>query len=217
MAKPAYTRAVFSGVIGTSVAPVEHWSFGVNFPADALPADGSDIVADGVALDLNDAWHDSWRPRMGTDVVLTNVKVSHVLATGHVATRGDGSYVQGESVVEWTGVGAPQAMPLQTALCVSLTTARPGPTGKGRFFLPWPAFAVSAITKSLSVDDAGTIAADAVAFLNHCATIMTFAPQVVSSKGYMSEVTGVRVGRVPDTMRSRREDLPEGYVSLPLA
>jgi hypothetical protein len=34
---------------------------------------------------------------------------------------------------------------------------------------------------------------------------------VVSSKGYNSEVTGVRVGRVLDTMRSRRRSLPETY------
>ena len=34
---------------------------------------------------------------------------------------------------------------------------------------------------------------------------------IASTKGTNSPVTAVRVGRVPDTIRSRRTALPEGY------
>jgi hypothetical protein len=40
---------------------------------------------------------------------------------------------------------------------------------------------------------------------------------VVSSKGYTTDVTAVRLGRVPDTMRSRRGDLVEAYAVQTLA
>lgn len=216
MPKPAHTRAVFEGVVGSVAAPLERWSFSVNFPADALPADGSDIVADGVAEDAFAAFNDHLGGEFPSDVHLTTVKVSHVNADGHVAVRADGSYVQGEWNGDSTHNWPPTAMPLQTALCISLVTAHAGPTGKGRFFLPWVRYSPATDTKRLATGDATTVANAVVAFLNQLATVLTFAPQVVSSKGYMSEVTGIRVGRAPDTMRSRREDLPEGYIVLPL-
>lgn len=217
MAKPAHTRVTFEGVVGTAAAPLERWSLNVNFPADAEPLTGTQLVSDSVAEDAAGAWVASFQNDMPSDVVLTQVKVAHVNADGHVGLRADGSYAQGVWTGELAGEQPPQAMPLQTALCVSLVTARSGPTGKGRFFLPWPGYSVSTSTKILSEANATSAATLAVAFLNSLATSLTFPPQVVSSKGYMSQVVGVRVGRVPDTMRSRREDLPEGYVSLPLA
>lgn len=217
MAKPAHTRVVFNGVIGTAAAPLEEWSFSVKFPAAAIPADGTDLVADGVATDLAAAYGTNMDTLFPSDVVLTGIKVSHVLDTGHVAVRADGSYVQGEWAGEIPGLNTPVGLPLQTALCVSLSTGRAGPTGKGRFFLPWPSIDIEAATKSITEANAGFLATSVAGFLDSMSTVMTYAPQVVSSKGYMSEVLGVRIGRVPDTMRSRRADLPEGYASAPLA
>lgn len=217
MPKPAHTRVTFEGVFGTVAAPIEHWSFNVNFPADALPADGTDLVADAVATDAAGAFNTTIRGYFPSDVICTRVKVAHVNADGHVATRPDGSYVQGIWEGSLAGAGARQPMPLQTALCISLLTGRPGPTGKGRYFVPWPAIGLDDLTKQISALDAETRAGREVDFLNALAAVMTFPPQVVSSKGYMSEIIGVRIGRVPDTMRSRREDLPEGYVTAFLA
>lgn len=217
MSKPAHSRVVFEGVTGTVAAPVERWAFGINFPADAIPTDGTALVDDAVASELAGAYDTHIASQMGSDVILTKVKCSHVGANGHVALRADGSYVQGEWEGSKVGDLPPLAMPLQTALVVSLTTNRAGPTGKGRFFLPWPGYGISVSTKRLESVDAAFLAGQAKSFLNALAGITTFPPQVVSSKGYMTPVTGIRVGRVPDTMRSRREDAPEGYVDLPLA
>jgi hypothetical protein len=217
MAKPAHTRVTFSGVVGSVSAPIERWSFNINFPADALPSDGTDTVADAVASSLAADYASTLKVGMPDDVVLTEVRAAHVLADGHVATRADGSYVQGVWTGSHVGWGAKQAVPLQTALCISLVTGRPGPTGKGRYFSPWPDIPIDSTTQLVNETAINDKANQHAAFLNALATTMTFAPQVVSSKGYMTEVIGVRVGRAPDTMRSRREDVPEGYKSAFLA
>lgn len=217
MAKPAHTRVTFEGVVGTVGAPLEYWAFGVNFPEDAIPPDATDVVADGVALSLKGAYTTHWKPIMGSDVILTKVKVSRIQADGTVEKRGDGSYIQGEWTGSDAGTQAKAPMPLQVAVCVGLSTTRSGATGKGRFFIPWPSGSLDDTTKRISSTGATNWATAAKNFLNALATVLTFPPQVVSSKGYMSEVTGVRVGRVPDTLRSRRADLPEEYVSVPLA
>jgi hypothetical protein len=216
VAKPAHTRCTFEGITGAVAAPLEHWSLNINFPADAEPADSAGPVADGVAAACKQAWVDTMGDHVTSDTHLTRVKVAHVNADGHVDVGPDGAYSQGVWEGDEWGALTPRAMPLQTALCVSLVTARAGATGKGRFFLPWPGMDIDAVTKRLTDAQVTTIATDARDLLNALAVIMTFAPQVVSSKGYMSEVIAVKVGRAPDTMRSRRSDLPEGYHSLPL-
>lgn len=217
MAKPAHSRIVFDGVIGTVAAPLERWAFGINFPHDALSAGSNQVTDDALASDAMGAWSARMTQASCTDVVLSQVKVSRIDAAGLVEHRADGSYVQGVWTGSVAGQNAPRAVPLQTALCVSLETSRSGPTGKGRFFLPWPSYDLQA-DKRLAVGDVEDLLEFCVVpFLNDLATLMTFAPQVVSSKGYMSAVTGVRIGRAPDTLRSRREDSPEGYISAPLA
>jgi hypothetical protein len=217
MAKPEHTRVTFEGITGQIATPVEHWAIGVNFPADALPIDGNQIVDDLVAANAAGAWYNNLRLKMPSDVWCLKVKVARIGADGHMRRRADGSYVQGLTDVTQPGTQAQQGIPLQTALVASLKTLRPGPTGKGRIFLPFPAKPIDVNAKTISFGDAQDIANTTKAFLNALAGVMTFAPQVVSSKGYMTPVTGVRVGRVPDTMRSRRSDVIEGYAEVPLA
>lgn len=217
MAKPAHTRVTVSGVIGTTAAPVEHWSFNLNFPAAALASDATDAAADTKAGAVRSAMSNLIVNNFGSDVIVNEVRVAAVDATGHVYQRADGTYVQGIETAELAGSMAKQPMPLQTALCVSLGTNRAGPTGKGRFFLPWPALSINATTKTLDAGQVDAFIALVKTAVEGIQTAMGAQLQVVSSKGYMSEVTSLRIGRAPDTMRSRREDVPEGYVSTPLA
>lgn len=216
MPKPAHTRVTFEGVIGSAAAPVEHWSFNVNFPAasSGAAATGASLITKATAC--RGAYAASINGIMGSDIVLTKTRVASVDDTGHVHVRADGSYVQGDWLTVATGTQAPQPAPLQQALCVSLATARPGPTGKGRFFLPWPAKSLDAGDKRLPVIQAQSCLDVSKDFLQQLATAMGADPVVVSSKGYTSAVTTVRLGRTPDTMRSRREDSAEGYLTSPL-
>lgn len=216
MAKPAHTRVTFSGHIGGEASVLEIFSFNLCFP----PIEGDDDAAIAALEDIAAGCHTAFgthlNPAYGEDTWLDRTRVASVDGTGHVVRTAVGAYVQGDRNDPFNGTEAKQPMPLQTALCVSLGTARAGATGKGRFFLPWMAM-------SLDPDDKRINEATAVAtlngiqdFLQACAAAVGLDPVVVSSKGYMSDVTTIRLGRVPDTMRSRRGDVPEGYVSVPL-
>lgn len=152
-------------------------------------------------------------------VRLQRVRVAQIDAGGLVDQDNGGAYNQGDYLTDLAGTGGSAVYPLQTSLCVSLRTNRSGPTGKGRFFLPMPTYQINGTDFRLSNADVATAGGRAVSLLkgvgvvlSSTATTSSGGAQVVSSKGYMSDVVGVRVGRVLDTMRSRRSDLPEGYV-----
>lgn len=217
MAKPAHTRVTFSGLIGTAAAAVEQWSFNLCFPSTATGAAATLASLQDKADLANGKWSNEMASVMPSDVVLNKVRVAHVGDDGHVTKRADGSYVQADGIASVAGTQAKQPMPLQTALCVSLNTGRAGPTGKGRFFLPWPALSLDMTDKRLPVAQVEGFIDNVQAWLNTTQTAMGEGLVVVSSKGYISEVVSVRIGRAPDTMRSRREDAPEGYITLPLA
>lgn len=217
MAKPAHTRLTYSGVVGTSSAALEHWSFSLNFPASVLPPETEDAAADALANQARFAYADQLADTMPLDIVLTETRIAAIGADGLTVRRGDGSYVQGINVGPAGGAMAKQPAPLQQALCVSLQTSRAGATGKGRFFLPWPALSLDADDKRIPVAQVEGFIDDVGAWLSALQTNLGGQLQVVSSKGYMTEVGLIKIGRVPDTMRSRREDLVEGYVTLPLA
>src|SRR5687768_6064565 len=148
MPKPAHTRVTLSGVVGTVAAPVERWSCSLGFPAAALPAATSDSAADTIAASVGSAWN-AMLDVMPQDVILTETRVAAIGADGLTLTRADGTYVQGIDNTPWVGTLAKQPMPLQTALCVSLNSTRPGATGKGRFFLPWPAISLDSTDKRI--------------------------------------------------------------------
>lgn len=216
MPKPAHVRATFTGNVGGTAGRIEDWSFSLNFPDDIL---STESTAAGIASQAGEcavAWHNALEYSMPEDVVLTQVRLALVGADGHVVQRTDGSYVQGDWNGAYAGNQAKQPMPLQTALCVSLGTARSGPTGKGRIFLPWPAISLDADDKRIPVAQVSAILNAVRVFIANVATALTEDPRVVSSKGYASPVTSLRIGRVADTMRSRRGDMVEGYISTAL-
>jgi hypothetical protein len=71
-------------------------------------------------------------------------------------------------------------------------------------------------TLQLQQADHASILQSSASFLNALGNepgidVLGLTPVVASTKGYNSIVTGVRVGRVLDTIRSRRASLPENY------
>lgn len=103
----------------------------------------------------------------------------------------------------------------QAALAISLTTARRGATGRGRFYIPMPVFHLDT---GLRIPEAGsdavaTRAAALISALNNNpgVDLTNLNVVVASTKGYNSLVTGVRVGRVIDTIQSRRTSIGEYY------
>jgi hypothetical protein len=102
------------------------------------------------------------------------------------------------------------------ALAVSLNTPRRGPSGKGRFFLPMPAVTINPGNLEISAADAQGVADSAAQWLNDLGNepgvdVLGLAAVVASTKGYNTRVSSVRVGRVLDTIRTRRRSLKEAY------
>lgn len=118
------------------------------------------------------------------------------------------------------GVGTSN-LPAQIANVVTLrTAAQRGRASSGRFYYPATGRVVSSDGR-LSAATAAAVAVDATTLLNSLnAALPDWQVAVMSSigTGTTRPVTHVEVGRVLDTMRSRRRSLEEERaVGLPLA
>lgn len=169
------------------------------------------------ATDLCDSVRD-FHARAATTIdssaVLEMVKMAHIGA--------DGKYDDDPIHRDYSTPGGtgPNVMVLpQTALAISLGTARRGPSGKGRFYIPMPGDAVDAgggFKMSTALQDqirgsAQTMLTDVNNWPGADVVSAAWKIVVASTKGYNTKVTGVRVGAIIDTMRSRRNKLDESY------
>jgi hypothetical protein len=202
------------GTLGVPVA--EEWSFGIRLltagpltQAQCASA-CSTMVAPTAALFA----------AVATDPAkLTHIKCAYIQPDGH--------YPPGQSAGEFNwptpvGIGGtPTANPFQTALAVTLTTAiTRGNANKGRLFLPLPKFQRDQ-SGLIQTTDATTVANVMKTWLQAFATATPILiPRVFSKGGKVDptpvshNITGIKVGRVLDTIRSRRRSLPESYVVL---
>jgi hypothetical protein len=212
MPKPAHCLVTYSGVFGSQAAPTEIWSFGMTFLDTPDHGGTTQELADKAraAYDVN------LRPRFQASTVMTRTRVAFLGDGAHVNKLPNGAYDQADTLAASFGTRAagPQ-MPLQTALAVSFYTARPGATGRGRSFLPLQ----GQLLDGFLVPEA--YALECATALRDIAEEMYAGPgatvgqhAVMSYKGYSSPVTTYRCGRVPDTMRSRRNALKEQYSIL---
>lgn len=214
MPQPAHVRCTWSGVFGSAATAIEQWSF-------SLKTAGLPATIDGPALmvraeGMRKTYFDHVLDLVPEAVVCTELRYAVTGADGKVLRFPDGAYQQGKLGVNMPGAGTTVGrLPLQSALVVSTNTARPGQTGKGRLFLPLQLS--QHIQADFRIDPEWALLV-AQRFASVVKDVNVFGPvvSVVSSKGYSSPVTSVRVGRAPDTMRSRREKVVEGYVLSPL-
>lgn len=172
-----------------------------------------------VADDIR-TFHGSAALNLASYAVLTHVKVARINALGKYDDMDPLIFdIADQPGANTLGTQA-QTLP-QAALAVSLVTARRGPTGKGRFYLPCPVVLIETSDLRLTAGQAtafATAAAGLITNLNNAPGIdvTEMAVCVASTKGYNTPVTGVRVGRVVDTIRSRRNRLVENH-STPVA
>ncbi len=166
-----------------------------------------DLAADAVAF------HGSPTAKISAQAVLQMVKFARI--------GPDGRYLAAPRMVEVNQAGGGGALryPFQIALAVSLSTERRGPSGRGRFFLPSPTFNLGAETGQFPTTEIADATLAVRTFLNAVNDqpgLEGNAPRVVvaSSKGFNTDVTGVRIGTVPDTIRSRRRQLVETYSAI---
>jgi hypothetical protein len=211
MPKPAHTRISALGRVGTAG---ERFSYGVNMIAtnpgqSQMP---SQSEAEDIAADFK-AFHGRATSRISAQCVLEEVKVASI--------GEDGKYTEDPIIVAalQAGQGGNIGYTLpQAALVASLVTERRGPSGKGRFFIPMPEAQLesgSLLLPVLIVEQVRASVAQLITALNNEPGLdgLERRVAVISTKGFTTLVTGVRVGRVVDTMRSRRKGLAESYTS----
>lgn len=174
--------------------------------------EGSTFFADCASDAAN--FHASSEAKINAAAILETVKFAFIGA--------DGKYTRDPIIVDVPdvpGAIASEIHPAQTALVVSLNTARRGSSGRGRFYLPMPAVPVSATDLLISSANRDSVQGAAATFVNNINNqpgfdVADIVVVVASTKGVNSKVTGIRVGRVLDTVRSRRTSLPEAYAPV---
>lgn len=217
----AYIRTILKGSIGA----VEVWSIGINWGIFGLAPD----VPDQAEVDgLNAAI----RPQLLTAAIPTNIKTlwssSVQIDTLRVEKRGEAEQILSisETLLATPGVGSGTATKTpQDSLVVSLRSNTPGPSGRGRIYMPALAASLSAAFQ-LTGPTPANVAADTKTWLKAIGTAMngyyasisspkTVVLSVRSVKNHVSQdVTSLQVGSILDTQRRRRDALPETYQSV---
>jgi hypothetical protein len=207
-----HIRLTMSGAFQTVGQPIlERFSFGINLsdPPNFDPL----LLAPDLAQDCVNMFS-----RAGTGIantaLLQEVKMARIGA--------DGRYTGDPAIVSTNargGGGSQIKYPTQISLAVSFGTTRRGASGRGRMYLPLPLASLDTNTFTISLlaaegvrDSIATWIAD---LRNQPGLDPPNAPRptIASIKGYNTDITTVRVGRVLDTIRSRRTSVPESYTA----
>lgn len=208
MAYPApFLRLVLTGTLYNE----EEFAYGMAWRSDA---DASGSWFDAVPPALIEAcrnWHQS--AHFSQETRLTGIKLN--------AIGVDGKYIDRSNTVEAEvdparGSGT-VLHPAQVSLAVTLDTgARRGLASRGRFFLPGPALALGTDGR-VPAAEVQTLATRTATFVGNIRTALNGDYHLaVMSKvrtGGMRDVETIRIGRVLDTIRSRRTDLDEAYTA----
>lgn len=211
MAYAPHIRVSALGTLG-----VERFSYSINLRAQgvlpSLLGTENAQTWTNIADDVAD-FHGRAATHIDARAELKEVKIAEIGA--------DGKYTQDPIIKArvQAGGGGVQAFVLpQTALAISLMTDRRGATGRGRFYIPMPVLDPDATDGwRVPTGPIDAVLGSAKSFLEALGNSAGFdlltglKVVVASTKGYNSDVTGVRVGRVVDTIRSRRGSLSESY------
>lgn len=214
-----HVRIIASGVMGPvgSAWEIFSYSFALSSPGpgeDITPANFDDVFDDVQA----------YHARPGTMIHprarLTSLKAALI--------DPDGSWVgatpRRERAVNVAGGGQGPANieflshPPQVALAVTLRSALNTPRGRGRFYLPLPCVSVSSATGLIETSEAQGVVTSTVTLANALNNQPGFDGSDTGlsvASGYTANrlVTSISVGRVADTIRSRRNAIREAYLS----
>lgn len=225
--QPHY-RVTLSGAFGNLPVKDEFWSTGFALSTELNPI-GSITRATlaQVAATISTLWGTHLAPRTTNLAQLQRVRVAAVGTDGRVPRDSAEAYTQGDSIATRPGTATLPVYPTQVACVVTLDSALADPTGRGRMFMPAPSISIDGDMRGL-LANVEAYRTSAVAFFNAVNTAMDstdLGRVCIASGGSLSRgipfanrpVTGIRVGRTLDTMRSRRTNLAEEHVKGALA
>jgi hypothetical protein len=214
---PTFTEShVKVTVIGDAWLATETWQFGVNcrFGPGGEPTNaGLQAMADALVIPTN-TFLTSSGPAMSSSARITAIKVALVDATGHYpAPSVPGIATFGVPTPGPSGAGAiPQA-----TIAVTLVSDVPrGRGSRGRFYLP-PCMPAIQTDGRITAAAADSIESAAKTWLNAIKGNVIVSEILVMSglgAGTSGVVKSIGVGRVVDTMRSRRRNLLEARTPL---
>lgn len=180
----------------------------------AVVSDETDQAA--VAQAAADAMEDALSTNGGAGLISTIVAYTEATAAEildlSLGTLAAASHVMYATPIPGAGGNG---IPPQVATCISLTAGtRPNGTPlRGRFYLPTPGNASLQADGTFNTTVQGEYLAFATGLVGALSGALVF-PHVWSrSLALMQPVGEVRVGNVPDVIRSRRNSGPETYVS----
>lgn len=200
-------------VVGT-LYDKDVFTFGLNFSSNVDGATPPPEVPQAVIDAVTAYWQGS-TPIVSTHAKVTTLKLNEIGTNGKYT--GDATVLH-DFVTPLPGTGGATPAP-QTSLAISLTTPRlRGRAHAGRYYLPLPAPEAQS-DGVISLSQAGeqaNAAQDFLGALNEAVVGYDLAIQSNLGTGTYQFVTGVRVGRVLDTIRSRRSAFSEDYTSVPV-
>lgn len=149
---------------------------------------------------LSSGFGDMW----STETQLTQAQTDELDSTGkhNVAQRTDALSIK--------GTGSGNALSPRTAIVVSLRTATPTRSGRGRFYLPGPDDTHLTTTGLFAATDAATVAdtvSDAISTMNSTASVGIFHRALNT----ITPVTAVYVGQVLGDQRRRTNKVSPNY------
>lgn len=202
-----HLRLVVSGTLYAT----DRFSWGLSLMRDFnSSAEAPATVPQGV-IDAVVAMHTNTGASIASNARLDLIKLNEIGTNGRYLNQGETVLHEFETPV--AGPGGHFQAP-QIALAVTLGTAkRRGRAHSGRFYLPVPGAGGS--TGMIDAGRQATIAAGALDMINDLeAALPGWAVAVMSDvgTGTQERVTHVKVGRVLDTIRSRRNAFTEEYV-----
>lgn len=227
MPAPQHIRMIWEGVFGSPSLPEETWQFGLSAPPLALDDADTTPYAEHQAEMLT-FWNNV-RQLLVTSVVLTNTRVALVGPDGRYTRTQSGRYAMSDTARNSPGASANTGRyPSQVALAVSLQSDLPGPTGRGRFYLPGPNQLVDPFRMTTAVRDT-TLTALRTALDGLDGALKVITPGtglglVIASGGSavqgvapgLRQVTSVGLGRRLDIQRRRGDDMDEDKAFLAL-
>lgn len=203
-----YLRPFHRLVVSGTLSAEEGFSYGLSLINTSQQIGVRVTSVPQAVIDAVSTFHQA-SALIANEARITTIKLNQIGTDGRYVSEEDTvlydfeTPLPGASVVKY---------PPQVALAISLKTAKQrGRARAGRFYIPYPAAPLSS-NGYMAANEAQNVADIATVFLNSLNAAMTLSRVGVVSNlgtGHEEPVTHVEVGRIFDTIRSRRRSLKE--------
>lgn len=163
-----------------------------------------DLSVDMLASKGTALWADI-KPAYAPQILYIGSRVQWIASDGHVVETAE------RVITGVAGTGGGNQLPQEVAVVASLRTALASRRGRGRMYLPAPAYGALTSASRLDTTIRDDIAQAMSTYLDTDVTTGLFSCVASATGTLLSTVLEVRVGDVFDSQRRRRDSLIESY------